>query len=138
MSPSLERHLKQKDIRKDNKRKYEATPERKKKRQKVQREKMNIEIKKQIADYNRGATYGTGIALETEDSLPSFVVENEQKLKKLKSQRCPLPGCFGRNHTTSASKACNYYDCGSDEEFLGKLKSYLKATYPDKYGKYRK
>ena len=96
------------------------------------------EIQKQIADFNRGATYGSGIAMEAKESLPSFVVEDEQKKKRLKSQRCPLPGCLGRNHTTSGSRACKYYDCKNDEECFEELKKYLLLTYPDKYGEYTK
>ena len=138
LSPALSRYLQQKDKNKSRKRKYEATPERKKKRAKGKHEKMKKEIQKQIADFNRGATYGTGIAMEAQESLPSFVLEDEQRKKRLKSQRCPLPGCLGRNHATSGSRACKYFDCKNDVEFFEELKKYLLLTYPDKYGEYTK
>ena len=94
------------------------------------------EIKKQTSDFRRDATYGSGIALKASNCLPRFVLEDDAARKKLKSQRCVLLGCFGRNHATSSSKSCYYYDCRNNDEFVEKMKSYLKATYPEKYGKY--
>ena len=136
MSPSLAHHLQQKDNKKKRKRSYESSPERKMKRMKVHHEKMKEELKKQMRDFKRGATYGCGIAVETANSLPAFVLEDDRKMKPLKSQRCPLIGCVGRNHATSASKACLYYECENNEQFLSKLKILLKEKYPDKYGEY--
>ena len=138
LSTSLGNHLKQKDEKKNYKRKYESQPERKVKRMKTAHEKMKNELKKQIADFKKGKTYGSGVAIETEQNLPLFVVEDDKKLKPLKSQRCPHIGCFGRNHATSSSKACRYYGCGSNEEYLLKLENYLKEKYPDEYGEYNK
>ena len=138
MSPALRHHLKQKDVKKINKRKYESSPGRKKKRMKVTHAKMRKELEKQIKDYNRGATYGSGIAILTENRLPQFVLENENKLKKLKSQRCPLPGCMGKNHKSSSSKFCKYYGCSNQDELDEDMKKYLMSTYPDQYGKYTK
>ena len=103
---------------------------------KVDHEKMQEELKKQMRDFQRGVTYGSGIAIETSNNLPAFVLEDDKKLKKLKSQRCPLLGCVGRNHVTSNSKACLYYDCQNNEQFFSKLKILLKEKYPDKYGEY--
>ena len=136
MSPALMRHLRQKDWKKVRKRKYETTPERKNKRAKRNHEKMKLELKKQIEDYRRGATYGSGIAIKAANCLPAYVLEDDQKKKALKSQRCPLIGCLGRNHSTSSSKACYYVGCRNNEEFLSKLKEYLLSNYAEKYGEY--
>ena len=105
---------------------------------KVTHEKMRSELQKQIRDFQRGATYGSGIAIETAGNLPGFVKDDDDKLKPLKSQRCPLLGCLGRNHSTSASKACRYYDCADNDEYFEKVKKYLMEKYPDKYGEYLK
>ena len=138
MSPALRHHLQQKDSKKTKKRKYESSPERKRKRMKGTHEKMRKELEKQIKDYNRGATYGSGIAILSENRLPQFVIDDDRNMKKLKSQRCPLPGCMGRNHTTSSSKNCKYYGCSNQEEMDEKMKNHLMSKYPDQYGKYTK
>ena len=137
MSPALKHHLEQKDAVKSRKRKYEALPARKKKRARYQYEKMHKELRKQIDDAKKGKTYGTGIALETEDNLPAFVVENDRTDKKLSSQRCPFVGCFGKNHRTTFSKECAYNGCGSKDELVLEKKNYLRRRYPDQYGKYK-
>ena len=136
VSPSFKHHLLQKDRKKERKRKYESTPERKKKRAKRQYEKMADQIQKQIEDEKRGKTYGAGIAMETENSIPLFVKEDDQRKKKLKSMRCPLLGCLGRNHASSRSKQCKYHGCQNNEEYLSELRKYLISTYPTQYGKY--
>ena len=138
MSPALRHHLLQKDRKKRNKRKYESSPERKNKRMKETHVKMRKELEKQIQDYKRGATYGSGIAILTENKLPQFVIDEDKKMKKLKSQRCPLPGCMGKNHTTSSSKHCKYYGCVNQEELDEKMKNHFMEKYPDQYGKYSK
>ena len=112
--------------------------ERKLKRSKQSYDKMKEELKKQVEDFKRGATYGSGMAVETANSLPPFVVSDDAKKKTLKSQRCPLIGCFGRNHSSSKSKACEYFGCKNKEDFDSKLEKYLRETYPEKYGEYSK
>ena len=136
ISPSLKNHLQQKDRKKERKRKYESSSKRKKKRARYQYEKMTKEIRKQIEDQKRGATYGSGMAVNTESSLPPFVVDDDKKKKMLKSMRCPLIGCLGRNHGSSRSKQCKYHDCKNNEEYLSELRKYLMLTYPTQYGEY--
>ena len=75
--------------------------------------------------------------METEKSLPDFVMEEDRKSKKLSTQRCPFVGCFGRNHRTTKSKDCAYCQCRTKNELLDAIKQYLKKTYPDQYGEYK-
>ena len=134
MSPNLKHHLMQKDNKREKKQKYEATPERKKKRARHQYDKMKTELQKQIKDNERGATYGAGTALEVATNLPVFVVEEFEQEKKLKTQKCPLVGCFGRCHTSSRSKLCFYNDCKKISQIYSKMKKYLQIKYKERYG----
>ena len=135
LSPSLENHLKSKDKKKGRKRNYEARLDRKIKRARIRNEKMKKEIQKQMKDSKRGATYGAGIAIKTMNRLPSFVLEDDIKLKSKKSQKCPHLGCTGSNHKTSGSKNCRYHHCGSNKELFVGIRKYLMEKYPDQYGK---
>ena len=136
MSVSLANHLRTKDRRKGTKRKYESTTERKLKRAKVKNEKFQEQIKKQIEEKKRGATYGAGIALTTISNLPSFVLEDERKLKKNKNQYCAFVGCLGTNHKTAASKRCVYHHCTTKRDMISSMRKYLKNKYNDRYGEY--
>ena len=102
---------------------------------KNRKEKLQKEIKKQIEDRARGATYGSGVALESESTVPAFVIEDDKKQKRLKSQRCPFIGCFGWNHASSNSKECAYRNCKTKNELFAAIKKYLQATYPEQFGK---
>ena len=132
----LKHHLEQKDRTKERKRKYESEPETKRKRARHQYEKMQNELQKQVVDAKKGKTYGSRIALETEEKLSAFVLEDDRKKKKLKSQVCPFVGCFGRNHKTTLSKECAYHGCCTRSELRMEIKKYLKKTFPEEYGEY--
>ena len=136
MSPALKHHLMQKDKKKSNKRQYESSPERKKKRAKHQFDKMKEEVEKQIKDTERGATYGSGMAVETASNLPEFVISDFERKKTLKSQYCPLVGCFGTQHSSSRSKRCVYHECKTKTELYRKMNKYLQLTYSDCFGEY--
>ena len=133
MSPNLEALLKNIDKKKKRKRDYESLLERKVKRAKMKNEKMKQEIQKQIKDSKQGATYGAGVATETISNLPSFVIEEEQELKKKKSQKCPFGGCTGTNHKMNGSKSCRYHHCKTEKELIEAMRTYLKGKYPLQY-----
>ena len=82
-----------------------------------------------MEDESRGATsYRAGVALETQNSLPAFVMDDDRKKKKLKSQKCPFVGCFGRNHGSTNSKQCVYHKCKTKKELFSAIEKYLETT----------
>ena len=84
----------------------------------------------------KGKLNGSGVAMEIEQQLPPFVIEHDANIKKLSTQRCPCPGCIGRNHRTTKSKECAYHGATSRQDLCNKINEYLKKTFSDKHGKY--
>ena len=133
ISPALRKFLGQKDDRKRGKNVYESRKDIKIKRAKKTNDKIKMEIAKAKKDAARGATYGPGIALEANGQVPLKIAEQEKKKKTAKSQICPFAGFFGRNHTTTKSRQCKYFECKNEEELFAAIRTYLSECYPDEF-----
>ena len=91
--------------------------------------------KKRI-DEKRGATYGAGVAIESDTfQIPPLIKEIEAKKKIQLKIDCPWPGCYKKGHKTNRAKGCKYYGKTNDDSFVKAFEIYLKSEYPDQYGK---
>ena len=102
----------------------------------MQNQKMKEQMAKQRIDEKRGATYGAGVAIESDTfQIPPLIKETEAKKKIQLKIDCPWPGCYKKGHKTNRAKGCKYYGKTNDDSFVTALEIYLKSEYPDQYGK---
>ena len=133
MSPALRQYLEKKDGKKKLKNEYESKFEVKVRRSQKTNDKIKAEIIKAKKDAERGCTYGSGVALKRNATIPLEIMEIEAKKKKNKSQNCPFVGCLGKQHTTTKSKNCKYYGCKDQKQLDEAIETYLWDEYPDIY-----
>ena len=91
-------------------------------------------MEQQKKDYNKGMTYGAGVALSM-DTYPDFIREKETQKKELLNVQCPWFGCFTKGHVSTKAKKCQYHGFyKNDQELQQKIHVYLKPIYPSHYG----
>ena len=90
---------------------------------------------KQRIDDARGATYGAGVAIESDTfQIPPLIKEIEAKKKIQLKIDCPWPGCYKKGHKTNRAKGCKYYGKTDDDASILEMKEYLLEAYPEFYG----
>ena len=116
--------------------KYSEKIETKQRRVKIKNQKMKELMAKQRIDERRGATYGAGVAIESDTfQIPPLIKETEAKKKIQLKIDCPWSGCYKKGHKTNRSKLYKYWGKTNDNSFATALEIYLKSEYPDQYGK---
>ena len=114
--------------------KYQKQKEVKVRRSQSNNDKIKEQMEQQKKDYNKGMTYGAGVALSM-DTYPDFIREKETQKKELLNVQCPWFGCFTKGHVSTKAKKCQYHGYyKNDQELQQKIHAYLKPIYPSHYG----
>ena len=132
ISSDLSSALQNLDRCKEWKRDYQKRKDVKINRVRKQYEKINDLMKKQKKESVRGATYGSGIALQS--MVPSEVAKLETQKKKDENVQCVWFGCYAKNHKTNKSKNCRYNTCSSKEDIEREIDLAMRTSYPSFYG----
>ena len=133
MSTNLKSSLQILDRMKEKRKSYQKGTEVKLNRVRKQYEKMNDMMNKQRKDIVSGATYGSGIALQS--IVPSVVASIENKKKKDNKIECIWFGCDVKKHKSNRSKQCRYYTYKTKEAIEG-VDQRIREVYPEHYGKF--
>ena len=131
MTQTLTLHLERKDERNSRRKENEKKPAVKLRPAQKQIELTNLLLQMEMKDREKGAMYGTGMAVST-IIVPAEVRRKENELKTLLCCDCDLLGCYANGHKTKKSKKCKYYtlsQTAQDEE----MEQFLRYKYPQHY-----
>ena len=134
MTQSLCNYLSNKDNRKAKRRIHQSTPEVKRKRKRETFEKLQVEMEKLRRDKERGATYETGMTINS--SMPPDVERMDREKKETLEIKCKLAGCYKeQTHMRRSSKMCTYYKVPPDR-LQSAIDAKLRELYPTFYSEY--
>ena len=131
MTSTLSLHLQMKDRKIEKRRENEKKPSVKLRRAQKQIERTNQLMEMERKDREKGATYGTGIAITI--IVPDEVRKKENELKKMLGSRCENFGCYASGHKTKKSKKCKYHTFKTQKEADDESDRFMRLKYPRCY-----